>query len=290
MRRLPRVTVIMPAYDYAHFLPDAIASLQAQTCSDWECIVADDGSTDDTAQVMAGWMRDDLRIRYVRGEHRGVSAARNAGLALVSAPYVQFLDADDRLEPDKLRAHVEFLDLHPEVGIVHGDAGMFGAGSGAGDIAPVAFVAPVGHGPPVEAELVVHNTVMVSAPMVRRSVLDEVGGFAEDLLALEDWDLWMRCAVAGVVFARHAPPDARALVRMHPSSSSRKTERMLAATIDLRRRFDRLPLPASVHARNARHLARAEVRSGLMDLRRGYLRRSSLGVLRALRRLLGSYR
>jgi glycosyltransferase involved in cell wall biosynthesis len=280
----------MPAYNYARFLPDAIASLQAQTCTDWECIVADDGSTDDTAEIVAGLMRDDVRIRYVRGEHMGVSAARNAGLALGSAGYVQFLDADDRLEPDKLRAHADYLERHPDVGIVHGDAGTFDARFDPRDITPVALVAPVGHGSPVVAQLVVRNTLIVSAPLARRRVVDEVGGFAEDLLALEDWDLWMRCAVAGAVFARHAPSDARALVRMHPTSSSREAERMLAATIDLRRRFDRLPLPTSVRARNARHLARAEVRSGLMDLRRGHLRRSSLGLLRALRRLLASYR
>lgn len=288
-RPLARVAVIVPSHNYGRFLLDALGSLQAQSYPHWECVVVDDGSTDDTAELLANLRSRDERVRSIRQVRAGVSAARNAGLAATAPEYVQFLDADDKLEPDKLRAHVEYLDRHPDVGIVFGDAATLSAPPGASGPLPLELGPPIGRGNAVVERLVVRNSLVVHAPMIRRSVVDEVGRFAEDLVVLEDWDFWMRCAVAGVAFAREAPLGSRALVQLHAQSASHDRHRMLAAAVELRGRFDRLALSGPARRSNARFLARASTKLALADLRRGRITAAASGLVRAAPRLIRSY-
>ena len=102
--RMPRVSVIMPAYNVAETVGASIASIQAQSCQDWELIVVDDGSADDTAAHVMAVAEQDERIRLIRQENGGVSAARNAGLAAARGTYISFLDADDLWRDDALAA------------------------------------------------------------------------------------------------------------------------------------------------------------------------------------------
>src|ERR1044072_5699082 len=104
------VSVIVPSYNYGHFIGATLESLQAQTLSNWECIVIDDGSTDDTAEVVARFMKTDARIKFVRQSNRRQAAARNNGFAQMSGKYVQFLDADDQLQSKKFERQVEYLE------------------------------------------------------------------------------------------------------------------------------------------------------------------------------------
>lgn len=106
------VSVIIPTFNYARFLPHAIDSVLAQTYQRKECIVVDDGSTDSTPEVL--WHYE-TRIKVVTQPNRGLSAARNAGMAAARGDYLSFLDADDWSEPDKLAVQVAYLDEHPEV-------------------------------------------------------------------------------------------------------------------------------------------------------------------------------
>jgi glycosyltransferase involved in cell wall biosynthesis len=109
----PRVTVIIPTYNYGRYLPDAIASILAQTFRDFEIIVVDDGSTDDTPAIMAA--QTDPRVRPVRKENGGTSSARNLGRTLARGEFLTFLDADDLWRPTFLERHIEVLDAEPEV-------------------------------------------------------------------------------------------------------------------------------------------------------------------------------
>ena len=277
-----RVAVIVPCYNYGHFLAESLSSLQSQTYPLWECVIVDDGSTDATREVAAALMSRDDRFTYLRQKRGGPSRARNAGLATTSGEYIQFLDADDRLEPDKLRAHVDYLERHPDVGIVYGDAVTFGPERDDRVVSPLALGGPVGSGSGTIDRFVVGNPLVVEAPLVRRTVVDGVGMFSEGLFSLEDWDLWTRCAVAGVTFARHAPPGTEALVRLHPTSMSRDPRRMLAPTVEARRRFARLALPASARAMNERYLGRARVRLALLELSQGRVGNTVLGLMRAV--------
>jgi glycosyltransferase involved in cell wall biosynthesis len=113
----PLVSVIIPTYNRARLILDSIASLQAQTCPDWECIIVDDGSTDDTAAVIRNIAADDVRMRYVRQENRGLSAARNRGLEQVRGRYIQFLDSDDVVLPQKFEAQLALLQPRAEPGV-----------------------------------------------------------------------------------------------------------------------------------------------------------------------------
>src|ERR1043165_1519732 len=122
----PLVSVIVPAYNYARYLHDALASVRDQTYQAWECIVVDDASTDDTAKVAAEWAKADGRIRVVGHlMNKGLPAARNSGVAESRGALLQFLDADDRLLTEKLVRHVRFLEEHPETGVVYSEAGFF---------------------------------------------------------------------------------------------------------------------------------------------------------------------
>jgi glycosyltransferase involved in cell wall biosynthesis len=119
---MPRVSVIVPAFNAGPYLDETIASLVAQSLDDWELTVVDDGSTDGTAAVASDWARRDPRVRLVRQPHRGgVAAARNAGLraADADAQYLLFLDADDCLEPTALDILAGYLDGRPGVGMAH---------------------------------------------------------------------------------------------------------------------------------------------------------------------------
>ena len=114
----PKVSVVTPAYNAAAQLPEAISSVRAQTCTDWEMIVVNDGSTDGTASLLDA--QDDPRIRVIDQANSGVSAARNAGLDAAQGDYLTFLDADDVLPPGALAVRAQFLDAHPTVDIVNG--------------------------------------------------------------------------------------------------------------------------------------------------------------------------
>src|SRR5215213_3125487 len=102
----PLVSVVIPCYNQAHFLGEAIESVLAQSYPNFEIVVVDDGSTDDTSEVAGSYPK----VRLVRQENQGLSGARNAGLARSEGEYVVFLDADDRLRPEALEAHLEHFE------------------------------------------------------------------------------------------------------------------------------------------------------------------------------------
>jgi len=244
--RQPLVSVVVPTYNYGRFIGDAFDSLRAQTYTEWECIVVDDGSTDDTAEIVARAIEGDARIRYMRQANQKQSVAKNTGLAVARGSYVQFLDADDRIEPLKFERQVEFLEAHTEVDIVYGGVrffhtetpeqrlyAMFGENkpwmpevSGAGKEMLLAFVRV--------------NILVINSPLVRRSVVEDVGPFDPVLPPVEDWDFWIRCALEGKTFEFHDAEGTLALVRAHAASTSRQRTSVLAAWRALRAKIDTL--------------------------------------------------
>src|ERR1700680_1606833 len=126
---LPLVTVVVPAYNYEHFISETLLSVRAQTYQQWECIVVDDGSTDNTGSAVSDFVEKDPRIKYIRQENGGLAAARNTGIAHGAGEYYQFLDADDLLEPRKFERQVELLEQHPEIDITFADVRYFRTGN-----------------------------------------------------------------------------------------------------------------------------------------------------------------
>ena len=239
----PVVSVVVPTHDYAVYLPAALESIRLQTFTDWECVVVDDGSTDDTQDVLSQVAAADHRIRILSQPQRGLSAARNQGLRLARGRYVQFLDADDLLHEAKLELHVAALEVRGDVDIVYGPTRYFDDGEPAvlrsslrGPNGPEP--APMsGAGAEVLQRLLVRNQMTVAAPLVRRSVFDSVGTFDEQLDRLEDWHLWLRCAIAGKRYLFVPSTVPVALIRIHGASLSSRVVPMLMTEIPMRRRL-----------------------------------------------------
>lgn len=188
----PIVSVIIPSYNSAHFLLKAVESIFNQTFQDFEVIVVDDGSTDNTREVVIPLMEHD-RFRYVYQENQGLAATRNTGLSVAKGEFVAFLDADDVFLPQKLVVQVKWLQENPEFGLVGGGFYYMNE-KGALSEAQRSWL----RNPNLTIkDLLFDCPFMVPAVLVRKEWVDRVGGFDTRLRRVEDWDLWMRLAYAG---------------------------------------------------------------------------------------------
>ena len=113
----PLVSVIIPAYNLGLYLQDCLESVPNQTFREWECIVVDDGSEDNTANIVKGYIRKDARFKYVYQQNKGLAGARNSGLLQAQGRYIQFLDADDLIEKEKLNLQVQVLSQTSELAL-----------------------------------------------------------------------------------------------------------------------------------------------------------------------------
>lgn len=240
---MPLVTVIVPCYNYGRFIAETLRSLQAQSLQDWECVVVDDGSKDDSAEVVRGFVESDARIRYVYQENQGLPSARNTGIAHAQGRYLQFLDADDLLQPDKLRLQAEYLEAHPDIDLVYSGLRYFYDGSDRLIFSPHNENTPwaldkSGAGERLLPYLVISCVIMPPMPMLRRErVQDYIGLFVRDLRSCEDWEFWIRCAYKNVQFAYLDAPNTLSLMRLHPNSMTRNRTVMLASIIEVRQRL-----------------------------------------------------
>ncbi len=212
----PLVSVIIPTYNRSRYIAGAIRSVQAQTYQDVQIIVADDGSTDNTRDVVSGLGRG---VTYLQLPHRGQAAAtRNAGLRAAQGQYVAFLDSDDLFLPGKLALQLAAFEQHPEAGLVYSNGCFFRDD-------PQAPTGRTLDGLPTPAgdalaDLLRGNFLFPPVVLVRRDCLDVVGLFDErpEFLAVEDYDLWLRIA-AQFPFV-YVPGDVAA-IRRHRQSISR---------------------------------------------------------------------
>jgi glycosyltransferase involved in cell wall biosynthesis len=248
------VSVVIPARNYGRYLGPAIDSLRLQTYPHWECVVVDDGSTDETSEIVAKLTAADSRIAYVGQAAAGSSAARNAGLAATSGEFVQFLDADDFLGLNKLRQQMDVFARQPEADIVFGGVRYFieaEAGDGREKAQDDRLEEPPRRpvprsGESVLAALVDDNIMVIEAPLVRRSLIDKVGGFDPSIRRMEDWEFWLRCALAGArcVYDGAIEDGDLAHVRIHGASISQDQIAMHQAAVQVRTRIDgRLQTP-----------------------------------------------
>ena len=275
------ITVIVPCFNYGHYLEQCVRSLQAQSYRQWKCIIVDDGSTDETPRLCERLAQADPRVSFVRQLNAGLSAARNTGIGRAEGDVVQLLDADDLLEPDKFAVQMRYLAANAEDDIVLGDAVFFEcAASGA--------LTTSSHGPgprnfidgklsssALLAALVRGNICAVNAPLVRRRVFERIGLFDQSLRAHEDWDFWIRCAMGNCRFAFLSAGQDRALVRRHGVNMSGDREKMLKTAITVRERVRAYRLPPSLNAQNEEHLAELKWRCGLDLIVAGKVREGS---------------
>ena len=215
---MPTISVVMPVHNAAPYVRQAIMSVVRQTCSDWELIVVDDGSTDGSDRVLAAFGN---RIRLVTQPNAGPSVARNRGLELASGDYVAFLDADDEWHP-------EFLSTTLGVSRQQRQSSIKGVYTG------WAYVNAQGielahtrryPGPRLTiVDLLGGKTFPIHAVLLERCAVTAVGGFDPSITAMEDWDLWLRIAALGWVFV--GVENCLARYRLHGSSNSSDPIRM----------------------------------------------------------------
>ena len=256
----PLVSVIVPTYNYARYIGETLESLRSQTFAEWECIVVDDGSTDDTSAIIATHAAKDGRIRYVWQENARQAAARNNGIRQAHGKYIQFLDADDLLENEKLERQVNFLERHAEVDVVYSNVRYFDVASPgerrlANNNDEAWMPAVSGAGTEILSSLVQNNIMPVNSPLLRRTTVEEIGFFNVKLPPVEDWEYLIRCAATGKHFHYEDADGIRALVRAHPESSSSDRRRMFRAEILMRETIRQLLNDESVSRLNEARLA-----------------------------------
>jgi glycosyltransferase involved in cell wall biosynthesis len=208
------VSIILPVFNRAHLVAEAIRSVLVQSFQHFELIIIDDGSTDATVEVINSF--NDSRIIFLRQENFGRSVARNNGLAIACGRYIAFLDSDDVYLQGKLEIQVAYMDNHSEFGMIYTSAHCINSKGDLLDEQP--YVAQV------EGSIYKHIaffqplTITLPTVMLRRDVLDEIGGFDVVMERFEDTDLWRRIAKRYRVGAINIPT---CLLRTHENNTLR---------------------------------------------------------------------
>jgi len=220
------VSIIMPAYNAEKYIADSIRSVLAQTYSNWELIVVDDGSTDDTAAVVQEFAGRDPRIKYVFQENGLMGKARNTGIANARGPLIAFLDSDDLWVETKLEMQLRAM-IENNAEVVFSKAWIVTDKDIAAQTETMLSTVGLFSGPDFFDSLLRQNQLPVLTVLLKKSALDRVGPFEEAKLyqRCEDYDLWLRLAKAGFVF--YGMPDVLARYRRHGTSMTAVTSNAL---------------------------------------------------------------
>jgi glycosyltransferase involved in cell wall biosynthesis len=273
---IPRVSVVIPTYNHARWVAQAVQSVAAQRFRDLEIIVVDDGSTDDTARIVR---QTGVPLRYVHQDNRGLSGARNTGVATARGDLVGFLDADDLWLPDKLGLQVQLLDACPRAALVYADAVLFDeqARRPLGTHAD-RHAHPSGR---ILAALLLDNPIPSPTPLVRRAALQAAGGFDETLRACEDWDMWIRLARRAEIHCIDRP---LAVYRLHGDNMHGDVARMKRHQHAVLRRALADPrLPAAIRRQGPALVAHRHREFGLLHFGRGEYAAARGELARAVR-------
>jgi glycosyltransferase involved in cell wall biosynthesis len=267
----PTVSVIVSSYNYGRYVGAALASVRRQTFADFEAIVIDDGSTDDSRRVIREFLAD-RRFRLIRQHHAGQARAKNRGLDEARAPYVAFLDADDVWAKRKLAKQVALMESDPGLGVVCTRRKVVDA-----DGQPRPWSGgrlPRGN---VVAAMFRQNFVCFSSAMLRAGVADHVGSFDESIPLAIDYDFWLRAARHYRFGVVNEPLVAYRVG--HVNLSRRQLDRLHVARLVMERFAlhydDPQTLPETARAR-----ADAETYVHMATIARGYSRPAALGWLR----------
>jgi len=235
-KQKPVVSVIVPCYNYGHLLAETLDSLQKQTFTNWECIVVDDGSTDNTKEVVAEFLSRDKRYSYIYQTNAGLSAARNTGILGSKGEFIQLLDADDLIAENKLLNQLSLLKTNAEISIVYSEVRYFKSENPAehfyslnNDALPwmKAYTTQIAF----TTALMQNNLFAVNCALFRKEIVSTCGLFNTQLKSVEDWEFWVRCSLQDKLFLFDRAEDSIALVRVHGKSMSQNIQRMHEASL-----------------------------------------------------------
>jgi glycosyltransferase involved in cell wall biosynthesis len=191
----PFFSVILPTFNRAHLISGAIESVLGQTFSNWELIIIDDGSGDNTFEIIRPFVLNDDRLRYHFARNRGLAMARNSGIQMSRGKYITFLDSDDEYVPEHLQFRAEYLKSHPEVKFLHGGVEVIGPKMVADKHDPSKQI-PI-------SECVVGGTFVI-----RRDLAEHLHGF-RDIAYGDDADFFARAEIAGAIIHKINVPTYR---------------------------------------------------------------------------------
>lgn len=188
---MPKVSVVIPTYNRADYIVQSINSVLNQTFTDFEIIVVDDGSTDNTEILIREQFKD--KVIYLSKPNGGQGSARNLGVSAAKGEYIAFLDSDDLWLPEKLEIQTGFMDAHPEVDLSSTWAMTFMEYE-TGEIEDLRLV-KCSEAPTIRRLLTVNSVTSLTA-MIKKNCLESLGGFDEDqsMIGIEDYELWIRVA------------------------------------------------------------------------------------------------
>jgi glycosyltransferase involved in cell wall biosynthesis len=236
---VPAVSVITPAFNAAAFIRETLDSVRAQSFADWELLVVDDGSVDETVEIVRTYRREDPRVHLLRQVNLGPSAARNHGMREARGSFLTFLDSDDTWEPEFLASQLEVFRLHPETALVTGAARFRG---GPLNGRPTRSFTP-GYPTLTLRDIIADDRAVFIMTIFRRAVFETIGGLDEAQHRSEDYDFWLRAAAAGFVFRRNSRP--LGFYRIRDGSLSQNTVAMLRGILQSYAKAERLCAPGS---------------------------------------------
>ena len=252
---MPTVSVIMPCYNAARFLPTSVGSVLAQTFTDWELIIVDDGSTDGTRQWLS--VQQDPRISVIRQPNRGVSAARNAGLQVAQGRYVAFLDADDTWSPRFMDRMLAALRARPEAVLAYCGWQNIGLPGPRGE----PFVPPDYENEAKGETLFRGCRWPIHAALTQLRAVQAAGGFDPGLNSAEDYALWLRVALASPIIR---VPEVLAYYHFHGGGQA-SSDRARAALQHLRAQQQFLRQNRAFHAKLGKKRARTLMMGELLQ-------------------------
>ena len=184
------VSIIVPCYNQAHFLNESLSSVLKQSYSNWECVIVNDGSNDNTEQTALSWTKKDTRFKYVKQENKGLSSARNSGIKTSLGDYILPLDADDIIREDFLDKTVPELLENDNLAIVSCNSKFF-----EGDITNIINeLKPKGN----TYHFLLYVNQLVATSLYRKKCWEQVGGYDEQMkTGFEDWEFWIAITKQG---------------------------------------------------------------------------------------------
>lgn len=226
------VSVITPCYNFGHLISETIESVRQQSYSNWEMIIVDDGSTDNTEAVVREYILSDPRIRYLRQQNAGPSAARNLALREAKGEFIQFLDADDLIQPAKFEAQTAFIKSHPDVDVVYGNVRYFTGDPADSDNWMYSFWGAKKEWMPKISgqgnEFLVHalkgSFAHINSFLFSKTIVDKAGPWDTNKRAAEDYLFVLDCILAGGHFVYADLPGTLDLVRWHDQNASHKVK------------------------------------------------------------------
>lgn len=210
------VSIIVPNYNYGHLIVETLESVKAQSYSKFECIIVDDGSTDNSVEVITNWIKDDQRFLLLQKTNGGLPSTRNEGMKIAKGEWFAFLDADDIWLPNKISNQLTILDTEKGY-VAYGNTQFFRGNKDLGQ--------QIYDSTSIDAyTLLGGNPIIASSIMIHRTVFEKVGFFVNDLRSSEDLDYLFRIALNGYKFSCSTSIDVR--MRKHDSSMQMNYLRM----------------------------------------------------------------